>query len=535
VSRRLRSAPAGERGFSLVEILVAISIFGVVAMAILPLLLASIKGGTTAKLSTQAKNVAQERLELMRNLPFHVAQQNGDYLDVLDVYFRDLADPGVVYTGDPCTARRYVAATKSYFCKLADTAVGTTIFSQEVLTTFIDAAGATVTPRTGYKSYEVNKDAPSSNLLAVRVTTKWRQAGVDKNFVLQSRIANSATNAPLISAQFKASAVKISGATSSGDVLQLEAGVLSGDGSKSTASSASATAVGAYASLASGLTAQGASATLTAPADEVLTTLPSDSAKLLGTDCALACFGDTKLKGSASAKVSSGVPQVGVDGTTSKLEAELARSGDPADRGFSYNNTDQATAAAAVGVSQLPLVSAGTGTAGPVARADGHLTAVQTGATSVTSRIAASSQAVELFPTSTASRGIVQIRLLSASLTCVDGAGRGVTGGWQAEVSVHTGAGTTGYTTYVVQPGGTQLPAPGGITTSTGFLLSHYIDTWSGLIGSFASVTQTATVGVSATIPSVVTLLTKPTRTGDSSSAINVSVGSLSCAAEDNQ
>lgn len=369
----------------------------------------------------------------------------------------------------------------------------------------------------------------------MRILTKWKQAGADKSFLLQSRIANSASKTPLISAQLKASAVKISGSTATGDVLQLEAGVLSADGSKSTASSASATAVGAYASLSSGLTAQGASATLTAPEDDVLATLPSESGKLLGSDCALACFGPTKLKGSASARVSAGVPQVGVDGATTRLEAELSRSGEPLDRGFSYSNTDATTAAAALGVSGLPLVSAGTGDPGPIAASDGHLTAVQTGATSVTSRVAASSQTVKIFPTTTASQGLVQVRLVSASLTCVDGNGRGVTGGWQAQVGVHTGAGDTGYTTYTITPGGSQLPAPTGIITSTGLPLSSYVGNWSGLVGTLASVSETATAGVSAHIPAVVTILTAPTRAGDSSSVLNISIGTLSCAAEDNQ
>lgn len=528
---RLRKS-AAEDGFSLVEILVAIMIFGVVAAAVLPLLLAGIRGGTHAKLTTQAKNIAQERLELMRNLPYHLAQQNGDYRDVLDIYYRDLVASGTVGIGDPCVVRGYVAATASYRCQLADSTVGSGTFSQVVETSFIDAAGSLVTPRSTYDSQAPNLDAPASSLLSIAITTTWTHGTETRDFVLRSRVVNSATDAPLITSKLRASAVKVSSSLSNGDVVQFESGLLSGDGSKSTASSANGSAVGAYASRASGTTATGAAVNLSAPPEDVITSVPAVGPQALTGDCSIVCFGDTDINGASAAKVSTGVPQLGVHNAVDYLESELLRTTGFGVRGFEYNNTDLTTASAALGVSGLPLVSAGTGTAGPIAASRGSLTAVSTGATSVTATVSSSAQTLQLFKTSLAGDGLVQVKLTSASLTCVDGAGGGVTADWEALVSVHT---PSGYVHYVLEPDGTGLPLPSSITTSTGFTLDKYVRSWSGLVASANSVATTSSTGVAAAIPAVISLLTAPTRSLDDTSVLNISLGSASCEAVDNQ
>lgn len=524
----------GEDGFSLVEILVSIAIFGVVSAAVLPLLLAGIRGGTVAKLSTQAKGLAQERMELMRNLPFHIAQQNGDYLDVLDIYFRDLVTtaPATPVVGDPCASRGYVTASKSYECSTPATMVGPTTFTQQVVTRFVAADGAVVTPRAGYKSWQSGVDSPASNLLDVVITTRWKLGSADKEFVLRSRITNSTTTAPLVTSQIRGSAVKVTGATAAGEVLQFEAGLVSADGSKATASSANATAVGAYASRGVVGNARGAEMTLAAPPNDVRGGDSADQREL--GSCAVVCFGNSKVKGVTSAVVSTGVPQVGVDGATKGLQAELSNSGDSVARGFSFSNTDLGTAGASLGIGQLPLFSAIDGGSGSLAASEGYLDAKATGATSVTAQVKATTQSLRLFRTTMAPQGLLQITLARASLTCVDGAGAGVTADWLAEVRVHTGENSTGYRAYSVAPGAAPLPAPGTITLSDGSLLSRYVQDWGGLVGAASSVTQPGLAGASAKIPAVVTVLTTKTRT-DENSVLNIAVGSVSCTAEDNQ
>ena len=88
---RLRGRPASDEGFTLAEVITALMIFGVIAAALIPMLISATRLATIAKLSTQAKQLSVERVESMRNLPYYVAFDNGQYRDILDIYFRDLS------------------------------------------------------------------------------------------------------------------------------------------------------------------------------------------------------------------------------------------------------------------------------------------------------------------------------------------------------------------------------------------------------------------------------------------------------------
>jgi prepilin-type N-terminal cleavage/methylation domain-containing protein len=78
----------GDRGFSLIEVLVATLVFGLMTVGIIPLLLSSLKGSTLARMQTVGKNLAQESMERVRGLPlFDTAAGR----DVLDLYFPNLS------------------------------------------------------------------------------------------------------------------------------------------------------------------------------------------------------------------------------------------------------------------------------------------------------------------------------------------------------------------------------------------------------------------------------------------------------------
>src|SRR5690242_6993432 len=77
-------------GFGLVEILVALFVIGLAAAASTPLLVSGIDASITARMNTQAKDLAQQRIESMRDLQFHVDRQNGPFIDLLDIYYTDL-------------------------------------------------------------------------------------------------------------------------------------------------------------------------------------------------------------------------------------------------------------------------------------------------------------------------------------------------------------------------------------------------------------------------------------------------------------
>ena len=105
VLARLRRRENFDDGFTLAEVITALMIFGVIAAALIPMLISATRLATIAKLSTQAKQLSVERVESMRNLPYYVAFDNGQYRDILDIYFRDLQVAGGLEVNDPCTAR----------------------------------------------------------------------------------------------------------------------------------------------------------------------------------------------------------------------------------------------------------------------------------------------------------------------------------------------------------------------------------------------------------------------------------------------
>src|SRR6202007_444167 len=63
-----------------------------------PLLVGGARGAARSRLNTQAKNLAQQRFESMRDLSFHVDRQNGPFVDLLDVYYTNLGTTPVTRT-----------------------------------------------------------------------------------------------------------------------------------------------------------------------------------------------------------------------------------------------------------------------------------------------------------------------------------------------------------------------------------------------------------------------------------------------------
>ncbi|MHB8341744.1 MAG: type IV pilus modification PilV family protein [Mycobacteriales bacterium] len=77
-SLRRRSPRALEEGgFTLIEVMVALGILMVVSAGLVPLLVIGAKTSNLSALETVAKNLAQQRLEQMRNLPYYVAHRTG--------------------------------------------------------------------------------------------------------------------------------------------------------------------------------------------------------------------------------------------------------------------------------------------------------------------------------------------------------------------------------------------------------------------------------------------------------------------------
>ena len=98
--RILRPRQDAEGGFSLIEILVAITLLGLLGAAIVPMLITGLRASVIAKLDTGAKNLSQQRFELMRNLPFRIAYDPAisTGVDMLDTYYPNLTPPSGGFT-----------------------------------------------------------------------------------------------------------------------------------------------------------------------------------------------------------------------------------------------------------------------------------------------------------------------------------------------------------------------------------------------------------------------------------------------------
>lgn len=60
----------GEDGFTLIEVLVATGLVGLVALAVAPLMLMAVQTSAVAQESTELTGIATRRVEILRSLPF---------------------------------------------------------------------------------------------------------------------------------------------------------------------------------------------------------------------------------------------------------------------------------------------------------------------------------------------------------------------------------------------------------------------------------------------------------------------------------
>lgn len=518
----------------LVEIIISMVILGVVLASVTPLIIGGLQASRTAQLNTQARALGQERIEKMRNLPYHVARANGQYLDVLDLYYRDV-QPSAGNAGghDPCSSRTY--ASGAYTCTITSLGAPYQAFQQVVTSRFLDANRNVLTPPAFYDSQNAGVDAPVSNLLGVDVVTSWFSRGKTRHYAVHSQIVNAVAGETILEGKLRITALNITSNTVGGDLAQLQAGLLSLNGDVASGSSADLSAVTAMASTGSGQTISGARETLTAPPAAVGTS-PSDSGGYsLDPSCATQCFGQTSVSGDQNVNVSSGSPVV--SSATNPVTVALRRTGSNIFHGFSYSNADSSNADPGLQVAG-PMVSAGNGSTTDVVTAYGSLSANGTGASALTEKGGFQLPYLQLFPTSFAPNGIVQVKVDYAWLSCSSGgSSSAVNAGWNAEVKVWNGA-TGGYTEYHVQNGSGALPAPSAIqvqpaTAMAGpVMLDRWISAWTGL-NSTSQISKGAGRRAVGSVNSIVSILTAPTRTADPTSALNVTVGAMSCIAED--
>lgn len=570
-----------EDGFTLIEIIVALGIFSLVLVALLPQLITGIRATGTARVVSQAKGVSQGQLEQMRHLPFHIAPAAGDFVDVLDYYFPDLDPPGTSPTcigGDGYALPApgwtgYVAAGSASRCdyepangaffrtvKTIPASAGTTAFTLVVDTQFL--SGATppvpVSPLSGYNTGAVGKDSPASSQIGVTVTVLYDRRGTLRPVSSYTQIAERLRATTRVRSEADVRVLDLGTVTKEKIPLSLSAGLLDLAGSVSYASTVGANLAATSAGLATGEQDAGASATLQAPPSRTTTLNNAGAGSLSTFGCLYACWGGTSIP-AISLSADQGLPLAGSPTSPAQvLLTDLGQGG----LGFGAGAADTYRPALDLVAPLVRMhpdaaavpsgISAGCvpGPTGPSAylSGSGYLRATDSDdSEEVESCVVARAATLELFPTGFAPHGVLQLELTGASAGCLV-AGSGHTAStsydYKAVVRYYDGNPDGGdYTVAAnIAKGATSDPLEGvPLTTSIGGdrKLGDYIASWSSLTTD--QVLDTAAAGAAQVkLPGVLKIVSQPVRPDatvtsglDEGSVVSLTLGALSCRAED--
>lgn len=213
-----------EGGFTLIETLAALLVFGLVTVGIIPLMLASIRGSHYSRTATVAKNLVVEAIERARGLPFHrdVSGTDGNpkRVDLLDLYFPrgwGAVDTDGTYSANVFTITCDSTSVLSPACPKSTASDGTIqsaippgyslTFTAEFVTAVAGAGGEeTYTTATVDNNYYWQGSAsapgpvcpnlpcestPESELLRLTVTANWTVGGVGpRSFSTTSILGN---------------------------------------------------------------------------------------------------------------------------------------------------------------------------------------------------------------------------------------------------------------------------------------------------------------------------------------------------------
>lgn len=183
----------GDRGFTLIETLAAITVFFLVTVGVLPLLTSSIRGSTLARSTTLGKSVGEQAMERVRGLPFRNSRTT-QKLDVLDFYF-----PNYEADGSPGTFETVCPSGSTDAACPRPIPEGYTVTFNA---SFVKPTGATP------ESYEVVIPLPAYNwtaagagnappataqFLRMEIITSWRVNGQLREFPMTSLLGERKT------------------------------------------------------------------------------------------------------------------------------------------------------------------------------------------------------------------------------------------------------------------------------------------------------------------------------------------------------
>lgn len=583
-------APERDAGFTLVEVVVAIGILMSLLVAVLPQLVGGIKANDVARASTQAKALATSELERMRNLPFHVEPNAGDYVDLLDRHFHDLAPASPPPGAPTCTddSGRTLPPTVASTGYVTDSAgrcpweptgafyrtvrTGATDpdldgFVVTAATQFLDAATPPqpIPPPGDYDTTVVGKDAPVTSQVGVTVTVLPARATDRRPVSTYTQISRSYQTTTRLRATAEAVALEAStmlpGPTpEEGNAVSVSGALMNLDASLVTGSRVDLTAAGVTASAATGENNGTTRTATTAPPDTAATWSSTGDGQLSPAGCLVACWGGGSVHGSWTPTTADGLPGVGA----SSAPVEVALKTPSAGGGYALR---VGMGGGAVLRSELgldnPVLRLRAGEFGPgigsgctvgstgsglrlSAGGWARTTAAPAGGADACATSRSAEVGVLMRPTESAGpMPMVTVRVLASSARCtVSGVDHqpATALDFTAEVSYWNG---TGYTSLgpFTEDGAATLPAPASLMVGDK-PLSTWIESWS-VAREGSGISRVEAPGVARLdVPAVVSILTVPLRerldasgspVEDPLSTLSVTVGSLGCTAEDHR
>lgn len=593
-ARRSSGEGRGDAGFSLVEVVVAIGIVMTLMVAVLPQMISGIRANDVARSSTQAKTLASSELERLRNLPFQVQPNAGQYVDLFDRYYQDLGAPAVAPTcrsgerwvAPPSTSTGFVSAASTARCAY-EPATGAFYrvvrrvegyaakgirpdpdlagFVVVVATQFLDASTPPQPrgPVTEYDTKTVGRDSPATGQVGITVAVLPERASTRRPVTTYTQVSRSYQTTTRVRALSDSVALEAStmlpGPTEDeGNPVSVSGGLVHLDASLVAASRVDVAAAGTTASAATGENAGTTRTARTAPPDTALTWTSSDSGQLTGAGCDLVCWGGGATSGTWQPTTVDGLPGIGGPGNP----VEVALKTPSAGGGFALRVGSGAGALFREGLGLAnPLLrlrtadfSFGVAPDCTVANSGSGLRLAgggwaRTTATGADACSTARTAEVAVLPRGGSGEPLVAVRLRSASARCtVDGATASTQLAFTVDVSYWNGSTLVPVGTFT-QDSPAGLPDPSTLSVG-GVPLSRWIDSWS-VARTGSGITRVETDRrAHVDVPAVLSILTVPLRDQrlqdgtprtdaqgdrvvDELSTLSVTVGSVSCTAED--
>lgn len=446
-----------DEGFSLVEVVVSIGIVAVLVVATLPALLGGMRAGDVARRVTQAKSIALAEMERMRNLPFWVAYNAGDFIDVLDRYYTDQTPPSAppacgsagALTAPAVSAKGYVSATAPRCSwepsgplyrsvRRGSPATGDDGFVVVVDLQFLTdtTPPAAVTPPADWTTQASTRDRPPARQIGATVTVFPTGRAVRTPVQSRTQVSSREQATTRIRGGVDVAALQVGTSVAVDGVqvpLTASAGVMNLGSSLTYASTTEAVLSSVSASLGTGEVAKGATRAVSAPPTVTAPAVELAAGGLVDDTCSLVCWGGNRAS-EAAVSAAAGLPNAG--SPTAPLTTSLRQ---PSNNGNAF--------AVGAGVApyyrpvlQLtgPLVTAradsvgiGTSTSCAVQAAGTDIRVAATGwlrTTAATDTVAptvvdacgtARTAALAVLPTAFAPHGVVRVQLQRASARCL--------------------------------------------------------------------------------------------------------------------